>query len=241
MTQRRPDQLSLTPLERRLGHFFARPGLLLEALNHRSYVYEHPQAGLRENERLEFLGDAVLELAVTALVSQRHPQADEGRLTRLRAAVVNEASLAELARRLELGPWLCLGRGETINGGADKPSILADAVEAVLGAVFLDAGFEAAREVINRLWGPLLDGAEEEPVLRDGKSRLQEMIQERRGLTPVYRLVASQGPDHRRTFFVEVRAGDQVMGSGQGGSKKEAEQAAAAAALAALEEAEADA
>ena len=218
-------------LERRLGHLFGRPGLLAEALRHRSFTYEQADRKLADNERLEYLGDAVLELAVSALLLRRNPGEDEGRLTRLRAALVNEGSLSLLARRLALGPHLKLGRGEILSGGQDKPSILSNALEAVIGAVFLDAGFEAAARLVERLWEPLLERTAEAPALKDAKTRLQELIQERDKVTPRYRVVKSEGPDHRRLFLVEVRLGRRTLAQGRGGSKKEAEQDAAAAAL----------
>ncbi|MBW1713734.1 MAG: ribonuclease III [Deltaproteobacteria bacterium] len=224
----------LAPLERRLGHLFARPALLLEALCHRSYVYEQTGTRLRENERLEFLGDAVLELAVTSLLFRRFPWADEGRLTRFRATLVNEQGLSRVAREIGLGRFLLLGRGEAASGGADKPSILADALEALLGAVCLDAGFEAAARLIETLWKPLISQTAADLVLKDYKTRLQEFLQDKERLTPTYRVTKSQGPDHERTFFVEVSLKGQLLGSGQGRSKKEAQQAAAQAALAGL-------
>lgn len=231
--QSSPDDPAL--LEERLGYFFARPELLEEALRHRSYVFERTAPELRDNERLEFLGDAVLELAVSAMLHLKRPEDDEGRLTRLRAQLVNEQSLCRLASQLDLGRFLYLGRGEALSGGAGKSSILAGGLEAVLGAVYLDGGFEAALGLVRRFWEPLLGELGEEQAFKDYKTRFQELIQERLKLTPSYRLLSSQGPDHDRTFLVEVRAGGQALGQGQGKSKKEAEQEAARAALIAME------
>ena len=152
-----PTTCDTRALESRLGHFFARPGLLEEALCHRSFAFENPTAPWRENERLEFLGDAVLQLCISRILTRRFPRADEGALTRLRAWLVSEATLAELARGVELGGFLKLGRGEALSGGAEKPSILADALEAVLGAVFLDGGFDPALDTVRRLWGERLE------------------------------------------------------------------------------------
>ena len=225
-------------LERRLSYVFGRPELLSEALSHRSYVFERTSESLADNERLEFLGDAVLELAITALLHRLHPQASEGRLTRLRAHLVNEQTLSILARETGLGRFLKLGRGEAASGGADKPSLLSDALEAVLGAVFLDGGFDAACRVVRRLWGPLLEEDGPGAAHKDHKTRLQELLQEQEGLTPTYALTGSEGPDHERTFQVEVRVRDRVMGAGEGRSKKEAEQEAARVALAGMEETE---
>ncbi len=218
-----------------MGYFFARAALLDEALNHRSFVFENQEADLIENERLEFLGDAVLELAVTFLLHQRFPEADEGRLTQLRAWLVNESGVAERARELGLGQFLRLGRGEAASGGADKPSILADALEAVLGAVYLDAGFETVLRLVERLWAPLLTQAAEGLVAKDFKTQLQELMQQRRKMTPHYQVLKCLGPDHDRVFFVEVVLKDRRLGYGTGRSKKEAEQAAAEAALSVLE------
>lgn len=231
-----PPETAPAGLERRLGHLFGRPGLLARALRHRSFTYEQTHQDLEDNERLEYLGDAVLELAVSHLLLRRNPGEDEGRLTRLRAALVNETSLSLLARRLDLGPHLRLGRGELLSGGADKPSILSNALEAIIGAVFLDAGFETASRLVERLWEPLLDRAVEAPALKDAKTRLQELIQEREKVTPRYRLVRSEGPDHQRVFLVEVKLKRKVLAQGQGRSKKEAEQAAATAALILVED-----
>ncbi len=221
----------LVELERRLGHFFGRPELLTEALTHASYAFEQAGAGLRDNERLEFLGDAVLELAVTDFLHRLLPQAREGRLTGIRASLVNEPSLYAVAKKIGLGEFVRLGRGEAASGGADKPSILSDALEAVLGAVYLDAGFHAACRVVDRLWGPLLEEAATNRTFKDHKTRLQELMQERRRITPSYRMIGSRGPDHERTFFVEARTAGEVLGRGEGRSKKEAEQMAAKDAL----------
>ena len=235
-----PNQVFEDPvlLERRLGYVFGRPEFLSEALSHRSYVFERTGESLADNERLEFLGDAVLELAITALVHRLHPQASEGRLTRLRARLVNEQTMSRLAREVGLGGFLKLGRGEAASGGAKKPSLLADALEAVLGAVFLDGGYEAAFRVVRCLWGPLLEEDGPGVIYKDHKTRLQELLQEQERLTPTYTLTGSQGPDHQRTFQVEVRVRGRVLGAGEGRSKKEAEQEAARMALAEMERAE---
>ena len=226
-----PLRAPLADLERRLGYFFNRPTLLFRALCHRSYTHENLHLGLRENERLEFLGDAVLELAITSFIHYRYPEMNEGRLTQLRAALVNEQSLAGLSRGLDLGRFILLGKGELASGGEGKPSILSDCLEAVMGAVYLDAGYETAAGLVQRLWSRLLREGPGRPALKDHKTMLQELMQEKNKITPNYRHVRSEGPDHCRTFYVEVRARGEALASGRGRSKKEAEQDAAAKAF----------
>jgi ribonuclease-3 len=232
----------VTPLEQveaAAGHTFGDRSLLTDALTHRSYARERATPVAR-NERLEFLGDAVLYLVVAGLLLERLPQAPEGRLTTLRAAVVNERSLAAVARALGLGHALRLGRGEERSGGRDKDSILAGAYEALVGAVFLDGGWaEAADRVRDHLAGPL-DEAIAGRTEADHKTRLQELVQARGAPVPRYALTATEGPDHARTFHVEVSVGGAVVGRGRGRSKKEAEQRAAAEAVAGLSEVDPD-
>jgi ribonuclease III len=204
--------------------------LLTLALTHRSYAYEH--GGLPTNERLEFLGDAVLGLTVTDELFHRHPDRSEGDLAKLRASVVNTQALAEVARNLTeqgLGGYLLLGRGEINTGGADKSSILADGMESLLGAIYLHLGMDSAREVILRLFGPLLDAAPTLGAGLDWKTSLQELTAARGLGAPSYH-VTSTGPDHHKEFTAAVVVADTEYGSGVGRSKKEAEQHAAAAA-----------
>ncbi|WP_328353800.1 ribonuclease III [Mycobacterium sp. NBC_00419] len=211
--------------------------LLTLALTHRSYAYEH--GGLPTNERLEFLGDAVLGLTVTDELFHRHPERTEGDLAKLRASVVNTHALADVARDLTdegLGAHLLLGRGEVNTGGADKSSILADGMESLLGAVYLHHGVEVAREVILRLFGDLLDTAPTLGAGLDWKTSLQELTAAR-SLGPPSYVVTSTGPDHDKEFTAIVMVTDTEYGSGVGRSKKEAEQKAAAAAWKALEKA----
>ncbi len=213
-------------LEERLGYLFARKALLEQALCHRS---SDGRVGA-QNERLEFLGDAVVQIVVSDLLFRRWPEADEGALSRRRAALVNARVLAEKARSLRLGLALRLGRGEEKTGGREKDSILAGALEAVLGAVFLDGGFAAAQDVGRRLFET--DVAE--PIggeQGDFKTRLQEIAQERLRSAPAYELLRASGPDHAKEFEVRVSLGGEVLGVGVGPSKKRAEQAAARAAL----------
>lgn len=211
--------------------------LLTLALTHRSYAYEN--GGLPTNERLEFLGDAVLGLTITDELFHRHPERSEGDLAKLRASVVNTQALADVARSLPeggLGVHVLLGRGEANTGGADKSSILADGMESLLGAIYLQHGIETAREVILRLFGPLLDAAPTLGAGLDWKTSLQELTASR-GLGPPTYQVSSTGPDHDKEFTAVVVVMDTEYGSGVGRSKKEAEQKAAAAAWNALDSA----
>ena len=223
-------------LEKKLNYTFRNSELLQEALNHSSYANEHRSAHLHSNERLEFLGDSVLGFVTAEFLFLRHPEAPEGDLTRIRAALVCEQSLYEVAQRLDLGQYLKLGRGEEAGGGRERTSILADAVEAVFAAVYLDGGIDAARELIHRC---LLDVQRESVVeerRRDYKTALQELVQRQADQVLTYRMAGEQGPDHAKTFRAEVLLNGAVIGAGDGHSKKEAEQAAAKAALEALDE-----
>jgi len=211
--------------------------LLTLALTHRSYAYEH--GGLPTNERLEFLGDAVLGLTITDELFHRHPDRSEGDLAKLRASIVNTQALADVARKMTddgLGAYLLLGRGEENTGGADKSSILADSMESLLGAIYLHHGIERAREVILRLFGSLLDAAPTLGAGLDWKTSLQELTAARGLGVPSY-LVSSTGPDHDKEFTATVIVMDTEYGEGVGRSKKEAEQKAAAAAWNALDSA----
>ena len=206
-------------------------GLLERALTHRSFAYEN--GGLPTNERLEFLGDAVLGLIVTDALYAAHPDLPEGSLAKLRAGVVNTRALAEVARSLGLGRWLRLGRGEETTGGRDKNSILADTTEAVIGAVYLDRGIDVATAVVRRLFDPVMRAAAREGASLDWKTALQELSASTGLGVPGYR-IGESGPDHAKSFTAEVLLEGQVRGSGAGRSKKAAEQQAAAAAVAAL-------
>lgn len=218
-------------LERKLNYTFHRQSLLREALNHSSYANEHRGQRMNSNERLEFLGDSVLGFVTAEFLFAQHPDLPEGDLTRIRAALVCEQSLYEVAQKLELGRHLKLGRGEEAGGGRKRPSILADATEAVFAAVYLDGGIVAASELIHRV---LLDAEKEEAVeerRKDYKTVLQELVQRQAGQELSYRMAGEQGPDHDKTFVAQVLLNGQQIGSGSGHSKKEAEQAAAACAL----------
>jgi ribonuclease III len=218
-----------TALETRLGHRFANPRLLEQALTHRS-------RGADKYERLEFLGDGVLGCAVADELYARYPQLSEGKLTRLRASLVREEALAEVARSLELGGHLRLGEGEVAAGPEPRPSILADAVEAVLGAVFLDGGYEAARKAVLKAFGPLMERLDPERPAKDAKTRLQELLQARHRRLPQYRVVTVHGEAHRQSFEVECSVGElNLTAIGTGTSRQRAEQQAARAMLEKLE------
>ena len=200
------------------------PELLERALTHRSYAYEH--GGLPTNERLEFLGDAVLGVVVTETLYLKHPDLPEGRLAKLRAAVVNARALAGIGRAIGLGEHIKLGRGEEATGGRDKASIVSDTVEAVIGAVHLSGGIETSATVVHRLFDPLIEQASALGAGLDWKTSLQELAAERALGVPDY-VITDTGPDHMKTFTAKVKVGDRLYGNGVGRSKKEAEQAAA--------------
>jgi ribonuclease-3 len=214
-------------LETVLGYKFAERGLLEQALRHASWCNEHASEQLEDNERFEFLGDAVLDLVVGHQLMKRFPQLREGELSVTRAQVVSEAGLSEVAAALGLGAWLVLGKGEEKSGGRGKPSILADAFEAVVAAVYLDGGFEAAREMVERLLAHRIENVEFKGFY-DFKTRLQELSQARLKATPTYRVVSELGPDHDKRFVVAVTIGTDEWARAVGKSKKEAEQMAAA-------------
>ena len=217
---------SYTLLEAALGTA-VEPGLLERALTHRSYAYEH--GGLPTNERLEFLGDSVLGVIVTDALYRTHPDLPEGQLAKLRASVVNTRALAGVARSLELGKWLRLGKGEEVTGGRDKASILADTMEALIGAVYLDRGLEAATTMVRMLFDPLMLAATEEGAALDWKTSLQELTAAKGLGVPEY-VVGESGPDHQKAFTAAAVVQGAVHGEGAGRSKKEAEQQAAEAA-----------
>lgn len=220
-------------LEDKLGYHFRDPSLLENALTHSSYANERHLGSLNSNERLEFLGDSVLGMVVADNLYHTFPNLPEGDLTRLRANLVCEGSLAMVARRLNLGSYLRLGKGEAACGGADRPSIIADAVEAVLAAVYLDGGIAQARRIVQHF---ILDNISQvQEASRDHKTYLQEVIQRKSGQVLSYHLIGSSGPDHNKVFTMEVRLNGSPIGSGSGHSKKEAEQMAARDAIAKIE------
>ena len=223
---RASEPSDLAALERLLGHAFANPELARQALTHRSFGTPH-------NERLEFLGDSLLNCAVATLLYERFPQLPEGDLSRLRATLVNQSALSETALGVGLGERLRLGEGELKSGGFRRPSILADALEALLGAVFLDAGFEAVRKAVARLLGERLDRARDAPVDKDPKTALQEHLQGRGLNLPRYAVQKTEGEAHDQTFIVECRVDDLgLAATGRGASRRAAEQDAAQGVLA---------
>ena len=225
-----PPSPGLAELAERIGHQFVDWGLLERSLAHRSWCAETP--GAISNERLEFLGDAVLGWAIADIVYHRYPVA-EGQLTDLRKSVVNAIALAEVAQAVGLGQHVLLGRGEAAAGGSDKPSILSDAFEAVLGAVYLDGGADAAFAMVERLVVPRMPDSADAIGQFDQKTQLQELCAQRGRGAPVYE-VSSHGPDHAKTFRARVLVDDEVLGAGTGRSKKAAEQLAATEACLAL-------
>jgi ribonuclease III len=226
-----PESEAREALEGALGFTFSDAQLLDLALTHRSFAFEESVGDT--NERLEFLGDAVLQLRVTDLVFERFPTHPEGDLAKLRASLVSEPALSAVAGELGLGKFIKLGRGESQSGGSDKPSIKADTFEAVLGAVYLDGGIEGAREVIDRIFAPLVEDAVGKEVPKDPKTRLQELVTRQHGSLPRYNVTGS-GPDHAKQFVAEVFISGEMCGKGEGRSKREAEQAAALKALSAV-------
>lgn len=206
--------------------------LLERALTHRSYVNENPGSALQDNERLEFLGDAVLDFVVGAYLYNRFPEMDEGELTSLRAALVKTKTLANFARELNVGPYLRLGLGEEENGGRNRSPILCAAFEAVVGAIYLDQGLDDVEQLVERLAGPELVKIRADSLHKDAKSEFQVWAQGRYNITPHYEVVDSSGPDHAKVFTVQVFVGDDAWGQGSGSSKQAAAQAAAAEALA---------
>ncbi len=218
-------------LEIRLGVPLLRKDLGLAALTHKSYANEHREGRLQDNERLEFLGDAVVDLAISHRLMERFPAAAEGELSKLRALIVNEEGLARIARALNLGELLLLGRGEELTGGREKSSVLADALEAVIGAVYFSSGMDTVMALVDRHFTEALEGVADGRSGLDYKTKLQEDVHLRLKLSPRYRVVSEAGPDHEKTFEVEVTIGSELYARATGRNKKEAEQAAARATL----------
>ncbi|HAJ73455.1 MAG TPA: ribonuclease III [Lachnospiraceae bacterium] len=214
----------LKELEKRCGHRFSDISWLEMALRHSSYTNEHRMNRLECNERLEFLGDAVLELVSSEYLYQNYPDIPEGGLTKMRASLVCEPTLAYDAKALDLGDYLLLGKGEDASGGRKRDSIVSDALESVIGAIFMDAGFQAAKEFVLRF---ILDDVENKQLFHDSKTILQEMVQKKGKNVITYRLLREEGPDHDKLFTVCAMMGENSIGSGKGHSKKAAEQQAA--------------
>ena len=211
-------------IEEKIGYRFENRRLLQMALRHSSYTNEHRMDRLECNERLEFLGDAVLELASSEFLYQNDPRMPEGELTRLRASLVCEPTLALCARQLDLGEYLSMGKGEELTGGRGRDSIVSDALEALIGAIYLDGGFANAKDFIRRF---VLNDIEHKKLFFDSKTIFQEMVQGNLSGEISYRLAGEEGPDHNKTFLAQVWVGEVCFGEGKGHSKKAAEQAAA--------------
>lgn len=225
-----------TPLEQKLNVGFHDSSLLEQGLVHSSYLNENPHSTLASNERMEFLGDALIGLVVARELYRDYPDLAEGQMTRFRASIINGEVLARRAKALGIGEFLILGRGEELDGGREKERNLAGAFEAVLGAVLIDRGFETAAEVIVELLDEEMKNAVEGKTGFDYKSELQELVQKQYRLTPGYRVAAMEGPEHQRHFTAEVFVGEEVLGTGVGPSKQKAEREAARAALGKLGE-----
>lgn len=233
-----PDDLE--PLQQALGHHFRKLVHLRRAITHPSYINEHPEEKICDNQRLEFLGDATLDFTIGAWVFHTYPDFDEGRMTRLRAALVRTETLAQFAKEVGIGEALRLGRGEEEAGGRERNANLCDAFEAVVGALYLDGGLEAVEAFVEPLIGPAAKATLASNADQDAKSRLQEWSQAELGATPRYRIVTERGPDHAKVFEAEVLLRKEVAGRGSGPSKQAAEQAAAQQACEELVETEED-
>lgn len=224
-------ELDLSSFEKKLGFSFKDKALLKQALTHRSYINEHPKSGLEHNERLEFLGDAVLELAATRYLYEKFSEKPEGELTSLRAALVNTRTISEAARSLGANDYLLLSRGEAKDTGRARQYILANTFEALIGALYLDQGYDVAKAFIGKTLFPRLEVIMSERLWRDSKSHFQEKAQEIEGVTPFYKVFEEVGPDHDKRFTTGVYLGEELISTGKGKSKQEAEQETAKNAL----------
>ena len=227
------SQIDLSELQQKLCYEFKNTDYLVESLRHSSFVNENLELDIQDNERLEFLGDAVLNLIVGHILMRRYPDLKEGDLSRSRANLVNEFQLAKMARSVNLGAYILLGKGEIQTQGREKNSILADTFEALTAAIYLDGGFEAAYKIIEKKFQPLIDQLDAFAPNYDYKSQLQERVQVGHGMIPDYSIIREDGPDHDKTFWVTLKAID-IEAEGSGKSKKAAEQDAARKALALL-------
>jgi ribonuclease III len=224
----------LDRLQERLGYTFGDLAILLQALTHKSFGHEFFQEkpiALRDNERLEFLGDAILDVVVSDILLEAFPNANEGQLSKMRAAVVNEKTLAQLAKSIQIQDCVRLGKGETQTGGNEKASILSSTFEALIAAIYLDGGFNAVYPVVRHVFAPLFAEERELMAFYDHKTQLQEIIQARWKVTPSYHLIEAHGPDHAKIFEIEVKMNGKTLAVARGSSKKEAEQNAARAAI----------
>lgn len=229
------EENQLLPLENRLGYAFGDLLLLKQSLTHKSYCNEKRLNKGDHNERLEFLGDAVLELCVSDLIIKQFPDAREGEMSKIRASLVNETALAETARQIELGRYLFLGKGEEQGQGREKNSLISDAFEALLGAIYLDAGYKKVFAIVHSLFVSQINRALTEDINRDFKTKLQEIAQLKFKTAPEYRVVSQEGPDHDKVFQIDVYIAGQKVSEGVGKSKKQAEQKSAQNALESLQ------
>jgi ribonuclease-3 len=228
--------IDLESLQNSIAYFFNNISILRQAVTHRSFANEHPGSDTIHNERLEFLGDAVLNLSLSTMLLDQYPDLPEGHLSKIRASQVNEKKLASLSSQLGLGAYLLIGKGEERTGGREKPSLLADTFEAVLGAIYLDGGFNAAFSFIDRLFRSQFKDSNDFPT-QDYKTLLQEYCQGILKTVPDYKVFREEGPDHKKIFFVEVIIQGKIISIGKGKTKKEAQQKAAEKALVQLEKA----
>lgn len=232
MQDHQEDDINFSQLEALVGATFADKMLLLTAITHRSYLNEHREAKQDHNERIEFLGDAVLELVATDFLYKKYPEKPEGELTAVRAALVNTVALSEAATKLGVNDFMLMSKGEAKDTGRARQYILANAFEALIGALYLDQGYEAASEFIHQHLLQRTEEVVEKRLWQDPKSRFQELAQEHASITPTYELLSQEGPDHDRVFTVGVFLRHEKVAEGQGRAKQEAEQAAAEAAIA---------
>lgn len=231
MTEEKNLDVNLVKIEQIVGSFFNDKMFLLTAITHRSYLNENRNAKQEHNERLEFLGDAVLELVVTKFLFEKYPEKPEGELTAIRAALVNTVSLAESSDKLGINEYLLMSKGEEKDTGRARQYILANVFEAIIGALYMDQGYDAAQQFISRHLFEKTDGIVENRLWQDGKSNFQELSQENTNITPTYETLKQEGPDHDRIFTIGVFLGKDKIGEGKGKSKQEAEQEAAKDAL----------
>ena len=221
----------LLEFENRINYHFKDRELLERALTHSSYIKEHMLCKTESNERLEFLGDAFIDAICGEELYRRCPESGEGKLTKLRAAVVCEEALAKQAKQIEIGEYMLMGNGEETQGGRQRVSIMADAVEALIGAIYLDGGYDAARDVFLMLSSDMIEDAIKGRLMKDYKSSLQERVQAVGGGQLIYRVNREEGPDHSKTFYMDLFLGDRLIGTGSGRNKKQAEQQAAKEAI----------
>ena len=226
-----PDPHGLSDLEERLGYTFDTADLLMTALTHKSFINENPGLARENNERFEFLGDSILSLVISNHLFKKHPELNEGQLSKVRANLVNENSLARVAGEIGLGDYLYLGKGEEGTGGREKASLLADAMEAIIAAVYMDRGLRSASQVVLRHFGEWIETVVQQKHPFDYKTTFQEVCQDRFGMLPDYRMRQATGPDHDRVFVMEISVDGKVLGEGSGRTKKEAQQQAACEAL----------